>query len=640
MQSSRVRGRKGSVLLLALFFLFVLFLLALAFFKLIPAEYQSARKMSYELNGFYAASAGVDAALVRIESELAANSRPSTLNLSGQLDSGWTYSTTATLLNAPLTTYRVVSQGLDERGKLRRVIKAVVQERQISDFALFTEGRLEWNMDNVVTGPAYAGEDLRFWAAQNRWAEDFTTFTDFVVSAQPEGASNVDWKGNAGAPSSDTEWDEATSQGKDGIIYGYSGLRVPSVLDPSSALGMTPPNNLANGVYVPTASGSSTPAAGIYIQGDVQRMTLGGTVDADNNPLTTTIELIVPTGYQGPNAMLVQPGVTAHRRGSRWLQVTVDGDPHLLGEPGQLLASRGGNGNGNGNGNGSTTGSTTTGGSSTGGNGNGNGSTTGGSTTGGSTTGGNGNGGGSTGGSTTGGNGSGGNGGGNNSATDTWTIIVDRTAQTTTIQKNGVNVETRAGLPANDLVYVNGDLGTTQGQNTITDGLSGLNVGRLTLFATGEIKVKDSITRPDVSPLPRPTNDSYANPDYLAYLKSKIPTTTKHGLVVFGEQTITFNAEWSSFKILDLYGLFVSRDKVEVTGEQGNTSGEINMIGSIAEVTALSKDQWVNANSGGGNDDWIISAIKDPNWAFRPAPFLPGTGRMRVRTFVEEAVAL
>ncbi|MCB0361058.1 MAG: hypothetical protein KDD44_15530, partial [Bdellovibrionales bacterium] len=53
------RGKRGSILLLALFFMFTLFLLAVAFFKLLPTELQSAARSSRDVKAHYVADGGV-----------------------------------------------------------------------------------------------------------------------------------------------------------------------------------------------------------------------------------------------------------------------------------------------------------------------------------------------------------------------------------------------------------------------------------------------------------------------------------------------------------------------------------------------------------------------------------------------------
>ncbi|MCB0359888.1 MAG: hypothetical protein KDD44_09635, partial [Bdellovibrionales bacterium] len=53
------RRKRGSILLLALFFMFTLFLLAVAFFKLLPTELQSAARSSRDVKAHYVADGGV-----------------------------------------------------------------------------------------------------------------------------------------------------------------------------------------------------------------------------------------------------------------------------------------------------------------------------------------------------------------------------------------------------------------------------------------------------------------------------------------------------------------------------------------------------------------------------------------------------
>ncbi|GMU54114.1 MAG: hypothetical protein AMXMBFR33_32600 [Candidatus Xenobia bacterium] len=636
----RSNRRRGSILMLSIFFLMVLFLMSLAFFKLLPAEYQSARRMSYELNGYYAASAGLDWTLAYVENRLArATLQPTLPTSTGQsfnipltsLPTGWSYRGTATLIDPNLNRYRVVCDGLDSRGRPLRRINAVIQ--QSSEFALFTPDTLVANLDNVVIGPAY-GREVSLWAVDDRWSEDFITFRDGLmignqkdrVGANSTTGANIDWKGNAGAADNTDKWNKVAQGGQGGVQYGY-GVGTYSVpvatADPNRKSNGNTPLNLwdptggqatgtrqiaaekawggavnvpkANGkpiagIYIPNTGGTAPEAtAGIYIQSSTgkPRKNPDGTtvVDAEGNPIFVAVSQILLDGQVDTDP--ASPTYMDPIRSS--MDITL---PDVTGSDTYYkivvdYTANGGQGS---------------------------------------------------------------------------TVMYQNKISGTKIDLNNAATYTIAKDPktntlysfkgkVNDLVFVaDGEVGETSGSTVVTRGVSGMNVGHRTIAADRRILVgtadettvgHGSLTRPDVQAATRPDPAERDNPDYLAYLQSLTPFTNKHGLILATPEEIAVRANYPSYNVLNFYGAFVSGDKLRISREQGVTGEvELNFIGMLAQNEPIDKDQFVNANSGGGNDD-LGNFVTDPSLNQHPSKFLKTLGppKMSILTFSEEVTS-
>lgn len=268
------RGKRGSLLLLALFFMVILGFMALAMIKLMPVELNSATRANRDLSGFYAASAGVEATLARLRKDYSLSlTSPSSFVLAGPVGTSWTFSATATRLGGTLATYKVVSDGIPTGTmKASRRVTCYIQDKPISDFNLFTEGTLRWNTRNQVEGPAHGGQKLEFAVNADRYLDPKTTFGSVVTTSSAQSNNNIKWTGPGPAPSTNPQWQQINKSGLAGIVYGYSDLHVPTADFATAAFGGTNPPSLSNGLYVPT-SGAVT-SGGLYIKGEVDDLTL------------------------------------------------------------------------------------------------------------------------------------------------------------------------------------------------------------------------------------------------------------------------------------------------------------------------------------------------------------------------------
>lgn len=167
------RRMRGSVLLLAIFFLIVLFSLSVAFFKIIPAEYHSANQARRLIQAQYAADAGVRKARAWLEQQTiatdammatfsSANSDPDLA--ANKIDDNWSFTVALEPSSASNLLYNVVSTSYFN-GRAIREIRATVQNESFAKYALFYD---TWNSDflfslgsNGVQGPFHTNGFFR-----------------------------------------------------------------------------------------------------------------------------------------------------------------------------------------------------------------------------------------------------------------------------------------------------------------------------------------------------------------------------------------------------------------------------------------------------------------------------------------------
>ena len=147
--------RRGSALLLALFFMFALFLMSVAFFRLLPTELHSAARSSKSMKGHYAADAGVREAVewLKNQGDFVAQASIDTYNGAHNstitdVANGWGYKTNITVENAQLAIYTIVSTST-WNGNDYREIRATVQNRSFAQYAYFVD---TWEQDGGLFG--------------------------------------------------------------------------------------------------------------------------------------------------------------------------------------------------------------------------------------------------------------------------------------------------------------------------------------------------------------------------------------------------------------------------------------------------------------------------------------------------------
>lgn len=150
------RRRRGSVLLLSIFFLIVLFSLAVTFFRIIPAEFHSATQARRGIQAQYAADAGVREAVAWLKIQPAvddaklaaftsAHNSPSTA--SQKVDDDWSYTVGMTTADPVRKIYDVVSVAYF-RGTAVSEIRTTVRNETFAKYALFYD---TWGDDFLYT---------------------------------------------------------------------------------------------------------------------------------------------------------------------------------------------------------------------------------------------------------------------------------------------------------------------------------------------------------------------------------------------------------------------------------------------------------------------------------------------------------
>ncbi len=133
------RRKRGSVLLLALFFLFALFLMAIAFFRLLPTELHSAARSSRAVQAHYAADAGVREAVAWLQSQPAGVQVAPVDDFNddndvwsdNMVDGTWGYTASIQVTNAPIKVYTITGPSFRD-GRPIREITAMVQNQSFA----------------------------------------------------------------------------------------------------------------------------------------------------------------------------------------------------------------------------------------------------------------------------------------------------------------------------------------------------------------------------------------------------------------------------------------------------------------------------------------------------------------------------
>lgn len=617
------KTRRGSALVLTLFFLTLLGLLATALAKMLPIELNAATRGTNDLKGYYSAAAGIDGAIAKMIDVYPAAvtnlpqtidyaaatpptpylekavgeynykvylSRPSGFNQFQYRVESWSY-------RRDLENYRPKIGNTTRMYPGHRKAVAYVEQKNFTDFNFFGEGSGSWNMLATVEGPAHFGGDIQLWVTADRWAANYVTFSSIVTSPNAKSSANIDWKGNGGAPDTAAEWNQVTPTGEAGVIYNYGkNLTVPTNINyAEAAYGETPPATIPTGVTVPT-NGLNNAKGGIIIK-------------PANNAAVEDMEFKVDAAT-----------------GNQVVKVKVGNDIYNI-----IYAEN----------NGTVTLPGT-------------------------------------------------------AVTVPITDANTGSAGKTIVVKNGaVGSMTKVNGLTNGLIHVEGNIGVTQGNSKVLSGMSGTIKGNVipnpnedpnnpddntmtierTVTSTGTIALDGPVGRADIdelfknnAPSTLPAGDSAAryvdpvNADYAFHPLSKQELKTwknssgqtvdkssifgRDNLMIFAKEDLWVSMDPDHIptntaqnqKVLNLFGQFLSGGTIKVMREQGNNSGQFNIIGALAQKDPLSHDQFINANSGGGNDNWDIKFLYDPQMAFKPSKFLPGLPMYSVKAFSEEII--
>lgn len=339
--------------MLAIFFLVVLFFLAVAFLNLLPLEMKAAGRQRFQAGAFYAADAGVLHALSWLEKRAKEGLDPIPGNaafyeMGGVVDE-WTWLATITPdeqtppngENA-MRVYEIRARALIDRTVYRQVVILARQET-FARFAWFEDER---NPDLWIPvtlyhfdGPFHSNSKIRISVndgfyesgAQRTFEAEVTTKDQYETpdGVQYGGLAPYDELGN---PVTE-RYNKIYKDGRDALRTSVKEVEVPEDASPLSnaAWGSDSPLPTTPGVHVGVKATSSELSGGVYIVGDVDEMTLavepGGNrsvtivqgsattkvLEATDSPVTAPDGTPVPAGstlVTGPSGFTVHAGTT------------------------------------------------------------------------------------------------------------------------------------------------------------------------------------------------------------------------------------------------------------------------------------------------------------------------------------------
>ena len=312
--SLRRKRSRGSILVMSVFFLIVLFITASAFITLLPIESRSAIKTERIVQGGMAADAGISDALAWLRFQLsqvpskepmASGVYPGTTGRTRTLGNGWAYRWELTADaetfpngNHPIRAYTIVSQAY-HNGVGERMARAEVIQESLANYAeLFNE----WP-DNLVKGirttsapvggPVHSNDEFRFWipegsafwghAGEAPFSHGVTSTNALSFSQDGFGYYGGNYSGtnsdqvpyNSGGPIA-SRYARMANGGKDAMKSGQGYIPLPSntfqIKDGAWGYNTATPLPTSAGVHFNTVNGE---VQGIYIKGDVEEMELG-----------------------------------------------------------------------------------------------------------------------------------------------------------------------------------------------------------------------------------------------------------------------------------------------------------------------------------------------------------------------------
>lgn len=368
-------SERGSVLVMSVFFMIILFITASAFIVLLPIESRAAIRTERQAAGALVADAGVVEAMSWLRYQLApadgSPSRepmasgvyPSEANRTRELGDGWTYRwelipDDQTFPNGsnPIRAYTIRSKAY-KNGRAFRLAEAEVIQESLSQYAALYDN---WPSNLVqpmrsttapAEGPVHVNDVLRLWVPEGNgfWNSNGDpiyshglTSTGTYNSQDGFAYYQGNWSGsdpnkrpyNNNGPIA-SRYARMADGGRDAITAGADSVPLPTntfeIRD--AAWGFQAPNPLPSnqGVYLNEVNGE---LQGIYIEGDVEEMELGFGGTQPSQPLQSGSFPPGPTVNYGQNSWvkIEQPGnatnsIDAHKATT---VVTLDSDPVTL----------------------------------------------------------------------------------------------------------------------------------------------------------------------------------------------------------------------------------------------------------------------------------------------------------------------
>ncbi|MGE0494129.1 MAG: hypothetical protein AB7S38_33270 [Vulcanimicrobiota bacterium] len=313
-----LRGQKrGSVLLLALFFLFALFLMAVAFFRLLPTELHSAARSSRETKAHYAADAGARDAVGWLKTKPVAvpNADIDAYNTlhsdpaNGPIDGYWSYTCQIESIDPTRGIYGILATAM-YNGRPARELRAVVQNQSFAKYALWWDDQDTSELGIVfamssdgIQGPVHTNSYFRLAAGSSSfWSDGGNSWVTGV-------------KDSAGNPLEPAKMTYATAYEAD---------------DPDNALGMAPDGVQYYGGNYAGSNVDLTPydSSGLPIADRYERIVEGG---RERISQVTPIEMPEENTELRVNAWDQVGGDTSDMPGSNGLYINTDGNPNEAG---------------------------------------------------------------------------------------------------------------------------------------------------------------------------------------------------------------------------------------------------------------------------------------------------------------------
>lgn len=341
------RNRRGAILLLAIFFLMVLFFMAMALLQLLPVEMNATQRHRFNLSAYYAADAGITEALAWLEDQLEQDKEPSLSftrptgsdprhEMAGALGEWtWTVEIRPDAMTPPRGTsgvrmYEIASTAWLGTTKYRKVTVTAGQE-SFAKYGLFYDqgdSGLVWDVgNNRISGPMHQNDVLRLWVPSGYFqSEGDPAFLGSVTSddyfGEPGQGDGVDYVGPGGKPydqngSPDPDkYRRMLTGGRESLRTGEKTKEMPinSRNMADAAWGSTtssPPS--APGVYLNsqvTSGDFGEALGGVFIRGDVDKMQLGvsngnSTVKIKQGSNESTVTVLTENGMSIPSGAVV-----------------------------------------------------------------------------------------------------------------------------------------------------------------------------------------------------------------------------------------------------------------------------------------------------------------------------------------------
>jgi hypothetical protein len=307
--------QRGSILVMSIFFLLILFLAASSFLVLLPVESRATQRTERLSAAALTADAGINESLAWLRFQLAPNGAPAREPMAAgvypndagrttDLGNGWTYrwslvADSETFPNGshPIRAYTIVSKAF-KNGVIVREARAEVIQESLSHYAELYD---YWPSNLVkplrstsapAGGPVHVNDVLRMWIPEGSafWSSDGDAVFSHGITASGTYSSQdgfAYYQGNWYGSNSDkkpyndagpiaSRYARMAEGGRDNVTSGAGDVPLPTnsfqLRDASWGFSSSNPIPSSAGVYLNEVDGH---VQGIYIEGDVQEMQLG-----------------------------------------------------------------------------------------------------------------------------------------------------------------------------------------------------------------------------------------------------------------------------------------------------------------------------------------------------------------------------